>query len=246
MVAPEADPVPVWAAAQEPNLEALLSILTEALDRAKLSRDANFTLLTTYARVLFGLLSQFHAYKQKHVADIATWHRSYRSQLSEARAENSRLREQIWDMQEHACNANKMLREFRQKYDEDESRWGKRVDAKAARQEIRFWKRMAMPEVGDHEEGYWSDDDDLIDPVEKERLKEVDRKVAEQALVAISRASSQEGEDLEGDDREPQGISVGLVGGVAMERDNSSGSLGMQAPSRPASTGSTGGGVASG
>ncbi|KAI8964333.1 hypothetical protein F5Y11DRAFT_345686 [Daldinia sp. FL1419] len=231
--------------AQEPNLEALVSILTESLDRAKLSRDANFSLLTSYARVLANILSQFHAYKQKHVADVSAWHRSYRAQLAEARAENSRLREQIWEMQEHAGRANQMLREFRKKYDENEERWEKRVDDKARRQEIRFWKRMAMPEVAESEEGYWSDDDDLVDPIEKERLKEVERerKVAEQELAGVGSTSSQ-GEDSEGEGGEggePQALSTTLISGVTMDREGSDvGRMVPVPPPRPASTGSTG------
>ncbi|KAI1767349.1 hypothetical protein GGR53DRAFT_482212 [Hypoxylon sp. FL1150] len=227
--------------AQEPNLEALVSILTESLDRAKLSRDANFSLLTNYARVMSTILTQFHAYKQKHIADVSAWHRSYRAQLAESRAENSRLREQIWDMQEHAGRANQMLREFRKKYDENEERWDKRVEDKARKQELRFWKRMAMPEVGEAEEGYWSDDDDLVDPVEKERLREVERKVAEEALAGVGSTSSQ-GEDSEGEGGEGHAISAGLVGGVAMERERDGSMIGIMPtpPPRPPSTGSTG------
>ena len=296
--------------AQEPNLEALLSILTESLDRAKLSRDANFSLLTNYARVLSSILTQFHAYKQRHVADVSAWHRSYRAQLADARAENERLREQIWDMQEHAGRANALLRDFRRSYFDDENqgqgnadepaddeegvangkekeakrtpkdstrkkrpttRWNRRVDAIAQRQELRFWRRMAMPELED-DDAFWSDDDDLIDPAEKERLSEVERKVAEQALAGIGGSSGDSGssgsaggssggeEDEDGqiDDlgSESDTGSVVALGGVAMERDSSSGSgpgpgpgpgLGpgsreMPAPPpRPASTGSTGG-----
>ncbi|OTB02797.1 hypothetical protein M426DRAFT_264246 [Hypoxylon sp. CI-4A] len=222
--------------AQEPNLEALVSILTESLDRAKLSRDSNFALLTNYARVLSTILTQFHVYKQKHIADVSAWHRSYRAQLAEARAENSHLREQIWEMQEHAGRANQMLREFRKKYDENEERWENRVEDKARRQEIRFWKRMAMPEVADTENGYWSDDDDLVDPVEKERLKEVERKVAEQALAGVGSTSSQS-EDSEGEGGEPHAITTGMMGGVAMGRD---GGIMPVPPPRPSSTGSTG------
>jgi len=88
--------------AQEPNLDTLISILSEALEKAKFSRDANAALLTQYASVLTTMLKQFHDYKAKHVADVAAWHRSYRAQLAEARAENSRLREQIWEMQARA------------------------------------------------------------------------------------------------------------------------------------------------
>ncbi|KAI1850351.1 hypothetical protein JX266_004209 [Neoarthrinium moseri] len=224
--------------AQEPNLEALLSVLTESLDRAKTSRDANFALLTSYARILSGLLSQFHNYKQKHIADVSAWHRSYRSQLAETRAENSRLREQIWEMQEHAGRANKLLREFRKRYDEDEARNDRRIDEKAKKQEIRFWRRMAMPDVPDDDAALWSDDDDLVDPVEKERLKEVERKVAEQQLAGMGSGDSQQGEDSEGEDGPGQGHhGMGFIGGVAMEREGSQ----PTPPPRPASTGSTGG-----
>ncbi|KAH7030772.1 uncharacterized protein B0I36DRAFT_243815 [Microdochium trichocladiopsis] len=221
---------------QEPNMEAAISILTESLDRAKNSRDANLDLVTKYARVLATILGQFHTYKEKHIADVSAWHRSYRAQLAEARAENSRLREQIWDMQEHAGKANAMLREFRKKYDEDEKRWDQRVEDKARKQELRFWKRLAMPDVADDEEGYWSDDDDLIDPMEKERLKEVERKIAEQNLASLAAGSQHSEDDSDGDGElaHPQGI----LGGVAMERERD-GSM-PTPPSRPASTGSTG------
>ncbi|KAK9791706.1 hypothetical protein SCARD494_07495 [Seiridium cardinale] len=224
---------------QEDNIEALLSVLSESLDRAKNSRDANFALVTAYARVLANLLNQFHSYKQKHIADVSAWHRSYRAQLAEARSENSKLREQVWEMQEHAGRANKLLREFRKKYDEDEARMDRRVEDKARKQEIRFWKRMAMPEVGDNDETAWSDDDDMVDPVEKERLREVERKVAEQALAGMGSGDSQQGEDSEGEDGDQVHQGMSIIGGTAMERE---GSLPIPPP-RPASTGSTGGQV---
>ncbi|ORY54944.1 uncharacterized protein BCR38DRAFT_357346 [Pseudomassariella vexata] len=234
--------------AQEPNLDALLSILSESLDRAKHSRDANFALLTSYARVLSALLSQFHIYKQKHIADVSAWHRSYRAQLAEARAENSQLREQIWEMQDHAGRANALLREFRKKYNEDEARNEKRINDRAKKQEIRFWKRMAMPDVGDGEESVWSDDDDLVDPIEKERLKEVERKVAEQALAGVGSTSSREDGDGSGSDSDNEGHvqEMAMMGGVPMVRGGSSSSSAMAVavptpPPRPASTGSTGG-----
>lgn len=191
--------------------------------------------------MLSALLAQFHSYKQKHIADVSAWHRSYRTQLAEARAENSRLREQIWDMQEHAGRANALLRAFRKTYDEDEGRAERRVEQRARRQEVRFWKRMAMPDKGDGDEQAWSDDDDLVDPVEKERLREVERKVAEQALAGLGSSDSQQGEDSEGEEAAAaiqgvHGLTIG-GGGVAMERE---GSL-PTPPPRPASTGSTGG-----
>ncbi|KAI2640193.1 hypothetical protein GGS21DRAFT_402847 [Xylaria nigripes] len=223
--------------AQEPNLEAMLSILSESLDRAKQSRDANFSLLATYAKVFESIINQFHIYKQKHVADVAAWHRSYRAQLAEARAENCQLRDQMWEMQEHASRANELLRAFRKKFDENEARWDKRVSEKAKKQELRLWKRMAMPEVDENEEDFWSDDDDLIDPVEKARLNNVEREITEQALASLEN-SSQRSEGSEGVDGE-RPLS-GMMGGLAMERDRDSESI-PTPPSRPASTGSTGG-----
>ncbi|OLN81135.1 hypothetical protein CCHL11_09531 [Colletotrichum chlorophyti] len=221
--------------AQEQNLDTLLSILSESLEKAKYSRDANATLLTQYATVLAAMLKQFHEYKAKHVTDVAAWHRSYRSQLAEARAENSRLREQIWDMQERAGKANELLRDFRRKYDEDEKRWDRRVEDVAARQELRFWKRMAMPEVDD-DDPRWSDDDDLIDPAEKERLKELEKRVAQEQLAG----SQQMGDEYS----RPQSPESSMMGGVPMQRDLG-GPMGMPLPpprpsSATSSTGSSG------
>ncbi len=293
--------------------------------------------------MLSTILTQFHAYKQRHVADVSAWHRSYRAQLAEARAENERLREQIWDMQEHAGRANAMLREFRRRFDgemtaavnnaeqpeqnvqneqgggggnnnndnkrggdgrkgegeetkekekgKDEKSgktpggtgyWARRVDDRARRQELRFWKRMAMPEIDD-DDPFWSDDDDLIDPAEKERLSEIERRVAEQVLAGAvgsgSGSGAGSGEEHGGEDSDgetaalvivhrpapataaaavaavtatatatAQPVAVPAFGGVAMERDSAGGSSSGSGeevipapPSRPASTGSTGG-----
>ncbi|KAL0942152.1 uncharacterized protein CTRU02_200038 [Colletotrichum truncatum] len=221
--------------AQDQNLDTLISILSESLEKAKYSRDANATLLTQYATVLAAMLKQFHEYKAKHVTDVASWHRSYRSQLAEARAENSRLREQIWEMQERAGKANELLRTFRRKYDEDEARWDRRVEEVAARQELRFWKRMAMPEVSD-EDPSWSDDDDLIDPAEKERLKELEQRAAQEQLAG----SQQMGDEYS----RPQSPDSGMMGGVPMQRDLGI-PMGMPVPpprpsSATSSTGSSG------
>lgn len=181
------------------------------------------------------MLKQFHEYKAKHVTDVAAWHRSYRSQLAEARAENSRLREQIWEMQERAGKANELLRTFRRKYDEDETRWDRRVEDVAARQELRFWKRMAMPEVGD-EDPCWSDDDDLIDSAEKERLKELEQRAAQEQLAG----SQQMGDEYS----QPQSPESSMMGGVPMQRDLGV-PMGMPVPpprpsSATSSTGSSG------
>ncbi|KAM0550788.1 hypothetical protein ACHAPJ_008651 [Fusarium lateritium] len=228
---------------QEQNIDALISLLTESLEKAKFSRDANAKLLSQYANALANLLRQFHEYKTKHVSDVASWHRSYRKQLADARDENARLREQIWQMQAHAGHANENLREYRRKYDEDEGRWNRLVDEKAARQELRFWKRMAMPELDD-DDPYWSDDDDIIDPAEKERLHELDLKAAQEQLDS-------QAEDSDGQGPPPQlplpgmGIGMGMMGGIAMQREDSGAGYGVPAlPPRPSSaassTGSTG------
>jgi hypothetical protein len=159
------------------------------------------------------------------VADVSAWHRSYRAQLDEARRENSRLREQIWEMHAHAGRANESLREFRRRYDEDEARWNRRVDDKAVRQELRFWKRMAMPDLED-DDPYWSDDDDIIDPAEKRRLRELEQRAAQEQF-----ADSQT-EDSEG---QPVLMHDGL-GGIAMQRENA---MGQAMPPRPLSAAST-------
>lgn len=222
---------------QEQNLDALISVLSESLEKAKHSRDANANLLSQYANALALLLKHFHEYKARHVADVAAWHHSYRSQLDEARRENCRLREQIWEMQAHASHANESLRGFRRKYDEDEARWRRRVDDVAARQELRFWRRMAMPELED-DDAYWSDDDDIIDPAEKERLRELEQRVAQEQMMTDSQADDSDG----GGPHHPY-QHMGVMGGIAMQREDTS-QPGMLAPSRPlsaaSSTGSTG------
>lgn len=237
--------------AQEPNMDALISLLTEALEKAKFSRDANAALLTQYATVLSNMLKQFHEYKAKHVADVAQWHRSYRAQLAEARAENCRLREQIWEMQSHAGSANEMLRKFRTKFDEDEKRWDRRVDAKAVRQELRFWKRMAMPEMAE-DDPYWSDDDDLIDWAEKFRQREIARKVEDQKMREAAAAAMNAGGGAAGgngggvgggesgspppDVIEMTPDMIQMFGSVPMQREDS----GPILPPRPSSAASSG------
>lgn len=191
------------------------------------------------------MLKQFHEYKAKHVADVAAWHRSYRAQLAEARAENCRLREQIWDMQAHAGHANEALRRFRSSYDDDEARWEQRVANKALRQEVRFWKRMAMPELAD-DDAAWSDDDDLVDPAEKARLRRI---AEEQAAAAAGQGAigalgtdgrgSGSGDEEEGPGM-PQAVPMARLGlgGVPMQRDESGGGFGQGItvpPPRPSS-----------
>jgi hypothetical protein len=142
------------------------------------------------------MLKQFHEYKSRHVADVSAWHRSYRAQLAEARAENCRLREQIWEMQARAGTANELLRRFRANYDADPDRWDRRVRSRAVRQELRFWKRLAMPHLPD-DDPYWSDDDDLVDVAEKKRLEELQQLAAEQQIAAAAAAAAEAAEAAE-------------------------------------------------
>ncbi|KAH7121338.1 hypothetical protein EDB81DRAFT_766165 [Dactylonectria macrodidyma] len=236
---------------QEHNLDALISLLSESLEKAKFSRDANANLLSQYANAMALMLRQFHDYKTKHVTDVAAWHRSYRKQLADTRDENARLREQIWAMQHHAGKANDSLRDFRRKYDEDEARWDRRVDDKAARQELRFWKRMAMPELED-DDPYWSDDDDIIDPAEKDRLRELDLKAAQEQLDSQAEDSDGGGQPdsqmhvmgMSMSMGMPMNMPMGMLGGIPMQREDSNGGQGPAPPPRPlsaaSSTGSTG------
>jgi hypothetical protein len=217
-------------------------------------------LLSQYATVLQTMLRQLHEYKAKHVADVSAWHRSYRSQLAEARAENSRLREQVWAMSAHAGKANTLLRDFRSAWNDSDDYWRARAEAKAAKQELRFWRRMAMPEVADDDPA-WSDDDDLIDVAEKARL--MDLKIANEhkELVGLDGGGSSEqlGSDEEGSissgaregDEEVDAMTGGMermsfrrsgrggFGGVQMQRESSrgegDGSAGDEIPDRPAS-----------
>lgn len=190
------------------------------------------------------LLKQFHEYKAKHVSDVAAWHRSYRAQLDEARRENCNLREQIWDMQAHAARANDSLRAFRSRCDEDERRWDRRVEAVAARQELRFWKRLAMPELED-DDTYWSGDDDIIDSAEKDRLQELERRAAQEHMGGGSQAGDSDGGDGPGGPGHSLPFQhMGVMGGIAMQREDTSYQSTPAPPPRPpsaaSSTGSTG------
>lgn len=222
--------------AQEANIDTTISLLTELFERAKFSRDEYRHLSSQYASMVAGMLKQFHEYKSKHVTDVAAWHRSYRAQLAEERAENTRLREQIWEMQAHAGRANESLRQFRTKYDEDQARWERRVEMKSIRQEMRFWKRLAMPEMPE-DDPYWSDDDDLVDGMEKMRLMEMERKAAEEAMAGVGGLEQGIGstEDLA---QGIQGQQMNMMGGVPMQREDS-GAIPVLPP-RPSSAASTG------
>ncbi|KAG6009015.1 hypothetical protein E4U21_003346 [Claviceps maximensis] len=233
-------PLNLNACAENQNLDSLVSVLSESLEKANFSRDANAALLSRYANALALMLKQFHEYKAKHVADVAAWHRSYRSQLDEARQENSRLREQIWEMRAHAGRANESLRQFRRKYYEDERRWDREVENTALRQEVRFWKRMAMPQL-EEDDPYWSGDDDLIDPAEKDRLRELEQRALQEQMVG----GQVEGEGADKVDGEQEAGHASMLGGVAMQREDAASGRGLPVPpvrpsSAASSTGPTG------
>lgn len=218
--------------ADSQNLDSLISILSEALEKANHSRDANANLASQFANALGLMLRQFHEYKARHVADMTAWHRSYRLQLDEARRENSRLREQLWEMKTHAGRANECLRSFRRRFDDEDDRWERTAHDTALRQELRFWKRMAMPELED-DDPYWSADDDIIDVAEKARQADLEHAAVQEQLV----------------DGRPDGVPEAptppiILGGTAMQREEPAARAVPMPPPRPlsaaSSTGSTG------
>jgi hypothetical protein len=220
--------------------DVLISLLSEALDKAKYSRDANASLLQQYAIAMSSMLKQVHEYKARHVSDVSAWHRSYRAQLAEARTENERLREQMWNMQEHAGRIMGFLRDYRAKYDACPDRHERRVELIALRQEVRFWKRMAMPELPE-DDAMWSDDDDIIDAAEKERLRELEKQAAaaeeqladeDAAAAAAAVAAADDGNMLVNLDASGSQH----AGGMPMQREDSTV---VQPPSRPASAASS-------
>lgn len=109
-----------------------------------------------------------HKYKEQHEMDTLAWHKNYRKQLADEREENLALRNQINDMRAAACRANEWLRKLRRAINDNDEVTELRIQNIALRQEKRFWKRMALPELAD-DDSEWSDDDDLIDPEEKKR-----------------------------------------------------------------------------
>ncbi|KAI6383634.1 hypothetical protein MCOR25_000085 [Pyricularia grisea] len=210
------------------NLDRLISILSETLEKALHERDANSELLQQYANVMANMVRQAHDHKSRTVTDVSAWHRSYRQQLAEAREENSRLREQIWDVQERAGRLNESVRQFRTSYDADPSRYEARVENIALRQEVRFWKRMAMPDVPE-DDPMWSDDDDLIDPAETARLAEVERAAA--AMAASQHLAAQEEENqLKEDERRAALEAAGGSSGGSADGTGDLASMGQSGP----------------
>lgn len=209
------------------NLDRLISILSETLEKALHERDANSDLLQQYANVMANMVRQTHDSKARTITDVSAWHRSYRQQLAEAREENSRLREQVWDVQERAGRLNELVRQFRAGYDSEPARYEARVENVALRQQVRFWKRMAMPDVPD-DDPMWSDDDDLIDPAETTRLAEVERAAAAMAAANQHMAAQEE------DERQAaEAAGGGGGGGVATGPDGTEDPDAASSQSRP-------------
>jgi hypothetical protein len=246
----------------------MVSVLSEALDNAKNAKEANLSLCQEYARAMGDMVKRLHEYKANQVAEISQWHKSYRNQLAAERDENARLREQIWDMQARAGRANDALRKFRHHYEESEERWQRAADYMALKQQVRFWKRMAMPHLPD-DDPYWTDDEDLIDAKEKVRLREQEklkeREAAAQAAQAEAQAEHEKQMEFQQAQAQAQAQAqqqqqgggggaggtavthapqanrpiVPVVGGMVMHREDTS-PVAMTLPSRPASASSTG------
>lgn len=96
-----------------------------------------------------------------------------------------------------------------------------------------------MPELED-DDAYWSGDDDIIDPAEKERLRELEHRAAQEQMMTDSQA-----EDSDGGGSSQQGSfqHMGVMGGIAMQREDA-GHQGLPTPpprplSAASSTGST-------
>jgi len=121
------------------------------------------------AGILEDILEKMHNFKAKNEADTLRWHKSYREQLEWERAENLRLRCEIYDKMGHAAEANEWLRKARRQLTDWDRLNELTIQNVALRQEKRFWKRMAMPMIPD-DDPEWSDDDDLISEKERKRL----------------------------------------------------------------------------
>ncbi|KHJ30491.1 hypothetical protein EV44_g1662 [Erysiphe necator] len=151
------------------NIEKENSALRRALEETEFEKEQNWKLAIHAANILTDLTERLHRFKELHEIDTLIWHKNYRKQLAAEREENLRLRCQIDDMKSAAGKANQSLRDMRRCIT-DNNEWHElKVQNCALRQEKRYWKRLALPLVPD-DDSEWSDDDDLIDPEEKNRL----------------------------------------------------------------------------
>lgn len=135
--------------------------------------------LRKYATQMGKMLEALHAFKERTTMDFCAWHRSYRQQLADARAETAFYRADIDARIAAAHRGAEALRKFKAAWSADAEIVELKTQITEERQKARFWKRMALKELPDDDPTF-SDDDDLIDPVEKQRIKDREaRKLAE-------------------------------------------------------------------
>ncbi|RKF77606.1 hypothetical protein GcC1_062014 [Golovinomyces cichoracearum] len=162
------------------NIEKELSELRRALEETELERKENWKLAVYGANILADLTEKLHQFKELHEIDTLAWHKNYRTQLAAERDENLKLRCQVNDMKAAACQASKSLRDMR-RFITDNNEWHElKIQNDALRKEKRYWKRLALPLIAD-DDSEWSDDDDLIDFEEKNRLvsRDIERGILE-------------------------------------------------------------------
>lgn len=175
------------------NLEVEAARLEKELDRAKFEAKEYFDIAYAYAKSMATMLEQLHAFKAKTVADMCAWHMSYRDQLAAERKENLELRCRITDMQASAARGLEAMRKFRAEWDGSPAYWEYRTENISLRQQVRSWKRMAMPYMPD-DDSEFSDDDDMIDPEEKKRLAKEHMAKCEQKLAEKNAAGGGDGD----------------------------------------------------
>jgi hypothetical protein len=177
-------------------MEVQVAELEKKLEQAKHEAKEYYDIAYAYAKTMATMLQQLHAFKAKTVADMCAWHSSYRNQLAAERAENLELRCRITDMQASAARGLEAMRKFRAAWDGSPAYWEYRTENINLRQQVRSWKRMAMPYMPD-DDSEFSDDDDLIDPEEKKRLAKegmarCEAKLADKAAAAEAGVGSGE------------------------------------------------------
>ncbi|ELR04518.1 hypothetical protein GMDG_06813 [Pseudogymnoascus destructans 20631-21] len=155
------------------NLEGENSRLRHALSHATHEEAAYKALCEEFAVTMGNALELCHAYKLKTTLDMCAWHRSYRDQLAAERAENVELRCRISDMQASAARGMEQMRLFRRGWDRSDLVMEMRAEIVSLRQQARGWKRVALSELAS-DDSEFSDDDDVVDPEEKKRLRRVE------------------------------------------------------------------------
>ena len=151
------------------GLETECSSLRKKLEQAEFDKVENWKLVMHACDILSDVLDKVHKFKEQHDRDTLAWHKNYRKQLADEREENLFLRNHIADMMAAAARANGHLRDLRRYLTDHDELNELRIQNHQYRMERRFYKRMAFPLIPE-DDSEWSDDDDLIDPVIKERL----------------------------------------------------------------------------